>query len=310
MSSILGTDWHRIVTLSARHGHVGQAGLQEVQREPVLRCRFDVPAPVRRRRPRLRVVPDRRRGGGRGGARRPRVRDRAVPRGGRVARPRDHARARDAHARRPRLRPRPARARARASPCRSTPTQAPSTRTTRSRTGTRSPSARSRVRTLHTPGHRPEHCCFLAGDALLTGDSLFVGATARPDLAVEARDGAEGLFHSLHRLLELPDDVRVMPGHVAGSLCGAGMSDERSSTIGHERRFNAGARARHRRGVRRRVGGRHHAAAAEHGAHRRAEPRPVRRARPAARADRSRRPLRARRARRRRATPPATSRAP
>ncbi len=94
------------------------------------------------------------------------------------------------------------------------------------------------VRTMHTPGHRPEHCCFLAGDALLTGDSLFVGATARPDLAVDAREGAEGLFHSLHRLLELPDDVRVMPGHVAGSLCGAGMSEERSSTIGHERKFN------------------------------------------------------------------------
>ena len=94
------------------------------------------------------------------------------------------------------------------------------------------------VKTLHTPGHRPEHCCFLAGDALLTGDSLFVGATARPDLAVDAREGAEGLFHSLHRLLELPDGVRVLPGHVAGSLCGAGMSEERSSTIGYERKFN------------------------------------------------------------------------
>ena len=94
------------------------------------------------------------------------------------------------------------------------------------------------IRTLHTPGHRPEHCCFLAGDALLTGDSLFVGAAARPDLAVEAREGAEGLFHSLHRLMELPDSVRVMPGHVAGSLCGAHMSSERSSTIGQERRFN------------------------------------------------------------------------
>lgn len=94
------------------------------------------------------------------------------------------------------------------------------------------------VRTLHTPGHRPEHCCFLAGDALLTGDSLFVGSAARPDLAVEARAGAEGLFHSLHRLLELPDDVRVLPGHVAGSLCGVQMSADRSSTIGHERRFN------------------------------------------------------------------------
>ena len=94
------------------------------------------------------------------------------------------------------------------------------------------------IRTLHTPGHRPEHCCFLVGDALLTGDSLFVGTAARPDLAVEAREGAEGLFHSLHRLLELPDDVRVLPGHVAGSLCGVGMSSERSSTIGQERRFN------------------------------------------------------------------------
>jgi hydroxyacylglutathione hydrolase len=95
-----------------------------------------------------------------------------------------------------------------------------------------------RIRVLHTPGHRPEHCCFLAGDALMTGDSLFVGAIARPDLAVQAREGAEGLFHSLHRLAELPDDVRVLPGHVAGSLCGAGMSSEHSSTIGQERRFN------------------------------------------------------------------------
>jgi glyoxylase-like metal-dependent hydrolase (beta-lactamase superfamily II)/rhodanese-related sulfurtransferase len=95
-----------------------------------------------------------------------------------------------------------------------------------------------RVRTLHTPGHRPEHCCFLVEDALFTGDSLFIGTAARPDLAVEAQEGAEGLFHSLHRLLELPDGVRVLPGHVAGSLCGARMSAERSSTIGFERRFN------------------------------------------------------------------------
>jgi glyoxylase-like metal-dependent hydrolase (beta-lactamase superfamily II)/rhodanese-related sulfurtransferase len=96
-----------------------------------------------------------------------------------------------------------------------------------------------RVRCLHTPGHRPEHCCFLVDSALLTGDSLFVGAVARPDLAVEAREGAEGLFHSLNRLLELPDDVHVFPGHVAGSLCGAGMSSDPSSTIGAERRGNS-----------------------------------------------------------------------
>lgn len=95
-----------------------------------------------------------------------------------------------------------------------------------------------RVRCLHTPGHRPEHCCFLAGGNLLSGDSLFVGSVARPDLAVEAREGAEGLFASLRRLLELPDDVRVFPGHVAGSLCGTGMSGDPSSTIGAERAGN------------------------------------------------------------------------
>jgi hydroxyacylglutathione hydrolase len=102
------------------------------------------------------------------------------------------------------------------------------------------------VTVLHTPGHRPEHCCFAVSDRtraeepwlVLTGDSLFVGDTARPDLAVEAREGAEGLHASLGRLLELPDGVEVYPGHVAGSLCGRGMSSKGSTTIGFERRFN------------------------------------------------------------------------
>ncbi len=94
------------------------------------------------------------------------------------------------------------------------------------------------LRVLHTPGHRPEHCCLAVQDAVLTGDSLFVGGASRPDLAVDAREGAEDLFHSLRRLLELPDRTRVFPGHVAGSLCGAGMSTDTSSTIGAERSFN------------------------------------------------------------------------
>ena len=102
------------------------------------------------------------------------------------------------------------------------------------------------LRCIHTPGHRPEHCCFAVVDhtraeepwLLLTGDSLFVGDTARPDLAVGAEEGAEGLFHSLNRLLELQDGVEVYPGHVAGSLCGKGMSSKASTTIGFERRFN------------------------------------------------------------------------
>ena len=102
------------------------------------------------------------------------------------------------------------------------------------------------LRTIHTPGHRPEHCCFAVIDRsrgeepwlVLTGDSLFVGDVGRPDLAVEAQEGAEGLFHSLRRLVELGDGVEVFPGHVAGSLCGAAMSSKASTTIGFERRFN------------------------------------------------------------------------
>jgi glyoxylase-like metal-dependent hydrolase (beta-lactamase superfamily II)/rhodanese-related sulfurtransferase len=102
------------------------------------------------------------------------------------------------------------------------------------------------LRCIHTPGHRPEHCCFAVSDRsrgpdpwiVLTGDSLFVGDAARPDLAVEAREGAEGLFHSLRRLVELGDGVEVYPGHVAGSLCGKAMSSKASTTIGFERRFN------------------------------------------------------------------------
>jgi hydroxyacylglutathione hydrolase len=99
---------------------------------------------------------------------------------------------------------------------------------------------------VHTPGHRPEHCCFAVTDRsradepwlVLTGDSLLVGDAARPDLAVEPREGAEGLFRSLRRLLDLPDGVEVYPGHVTGSLCGARMSSKASSTIGFERRHN------------------------------------------------------------------------
>ncbi|MGI8885939.1 MAG: rhodanese-like domain-containing protein [Gaiellaceae bacterium] len=102
------------------------------------------------------------------------------------------------------------------------------------------------LRCIHTPGHRPEHCCLAVVDGsrapepwlVLTGDSLFVGDAARPDLAVDARSGAESLFHSLRRLVELGDGVEVYPGHVAGSLCGKAMSSKASTTIGFERRFN------------------------------------------------------------------------
>ncbi len=102
------------------------------------------------------------------------------------------------------------------------------------------------ARVMHTPGHRPEHCSFAVIDReradepwlTLTGDCLFVGDAGRPDLAVEATEGARELYRSLQRLLQLPDGVEIHPGHVAGSLCGAGMSSKPSSTIGFERRFN------------------------------------------------------------------------
>jgi glyoxylase-like metal-dependent hydrolase (beta-lactamase superfamily II)/rhodanese-related sulfurtransferase len=104
------------------------------------------------------------------------------------------------------------------------------------------------IEAIHTPGHRPEHTSFLlrnaaqAGDpwAVLSGDSLFVGDVARPDLAVEPREGAADIFRSLHeRLLALPDEVEVWPGHLGGSLCGSsGIDLKTSSTIGFERRHN------------------------------------------------------------------------
>ncbi len=95
------------------------------------------------------------------------------------------------------------------------------------------------IRVVHTPGHRPEHCSFVVDEQLvLSGDSLFVGAAARPDLAVEAIEGARDLFESLAHLGTLPDDVTVYPGHVAGSLCGSKMSPDHSTTIGREKRTN------------------------------------------------------------------------
>src|SRR6201995_2040053 len=104
------------------------------------------------------------------------------------------------------------------------------------------------VEAIHTPGHRPEPTCFLLSDAsrggapwaLLSGDSLFIGDVARPDLAIEPREGAAQMFHSLHeRLLALGDEVEVWPGHLGGSLCGgAGIDLKSSSTIGFERAHN------------------------------------------------------------------------
>jgi len=103
------------------------------------------------------------------------------------------------------------------------------------------------VRVLHTPGHSPESMCLLVTDLkrgtdpwfVLTGDTLFVGAVGRPDLPGRARENAARLFESVHgKLLTLPDDVEIFPGHFSGSLCGAGLSGKPTSTIAFERRWN------------------------------------------------------------------------
>lgn len=104
-----------------------------------------------------------------------------------------------------------------------------------------------RLRVIHTPGHRPEHIALAAIDgsrgqepwAVFTGDSLFIGEVARPDLAVAGDIGSRALFHSLHdRLLTLPDGTLVYPTHVSGSLCGRVTNRMTVSTIGYERRNN------------------------------------------------------------------------
>ena len=104
------------------------------------------------------------------------------------------------------------------------------------------------VRAIHTPGHRPEHTAFALVDrgrgdepwALLSGDTLFVNDVARPDLAIEERDGARQIYRSLRdKLLKLPPNCEVWPGHLGGSMCGGpGMDMKVSSTIGFERAHN------------------------------------------------------------------------
>lgn len=103
------------------------------------------------------------------------------------------------------------------------------------------------IQVLHTPGHTPDSICLLVTDKrrseepwfVITGDTLFVGAVGRPDLAGKEKEMAAQLFDSLHaKLLNLPNEVELFPGHQAGSVCGAGLSGKPSSTLGFEKRWN------------------------------------------------------------------------
>ncbi len=113
-----------------------------------------------------------------------------------------------------------------------------------------------RLEVLHTPGHTPEHICFLITDlgagahepmALISGDFLFAGDVGRPDLLESAagmkdvmEPSARVLRSSLsERLAGLDDYLQILPGHGAGSACGKSLGAVPFSTLGYERRFNA-----------------------------------------------------------------------
>ena len=103
------------------------------------------------------------------------------------------------------------------------------------------------VDVIHTPGHTPDSICLVVTDKrrtetpwfVLTGDTLFVGSAGRPDLAGQEAEMAGQLYDTLQqRLLTLPAEVELYPGHTSGSACGAGMSGKPMSTIGFEKRGN------------------------------------------------------------------------
>src|SRR6185503_7195596 len=89
---------------------------------------------------------------------------------------------------------------------------------------------------IHTPGHTPEHICFLVTDSgggasepmgVITGDFVFVGDLGRPDLLESAagiagvkEDSAKTLYRSAQEFMKLPDFLQVWPAHGAGSACG------------------------------------------------------------------------------------------
>lgn len=101
------------------------------------------------------------------------------------------------------------------------------------------------LQALATPGHSPEHLSYLLLDGgelagVFTGGSLMVGTAGRTDLVSPERTVplARAQYHSLQRLMELPDETPVWPTHGAGSFCSAGSAAERTTTIGRERATN------------------------------------------------------------------------
>jgi hydroxyacylglutathione hydrolase len=106
------------------------------------------------------------------------------------------------------------------------------------------------IKALHTPGHTMESTTYLLFDeqkkphAIFSGDTLFLGDVGRPDLAQKAADMtqeelAATLYDSLmNKIMPLPDDIIVYPGHGAGSACGKNMMKETVDTLGHQKETN------------------------------------------------------------------------
>lgn len=114
------------------------------------------------------------------------------------------------------------------------------------------------LRALATPGHTPEHLCFVVTDrargaddpvGILTGDFLLVDDLGRPDLleiasgrTVPAEASARALYRSVQCLEGFADHVQIWPGHGAGSSCGRSIGAVPTSTLGYERRHNGALR--------------------------------------------------------------------
>lgn len=112
-----------------------------------------------------------------------------------------------------------------------------------------------KIKVLHTPGHTMESTTYLLLDeegkehAIFSGDTLFLGDVGRPDLAQKAanmtqEDLAGLLFDSLRiKIMPLPDEVTVYPGHGAGSACGKNMMKETVDTLGNQKKMNYALRS-------------------------------------------------------------------
>jgi len=81
-----------------------------------------------------------------------------------------------------------------------------------------------RVAAMHTPGHTPGSTCWHTGDGLFAGDTVFVNACGRCDLA---GGDPEQMFQSLNRVASLPGEVRLYPGHDYGDVPVSSVARER-----------------------------------------------------------------------------------